>query len=234
MEDVIAQWEADFKPIQREVESIKVIARGKTVHTSMQLGDESNRKSSSLSGLNIRNNISSRRTSSQGLITGPKSPPINQETRVMRIPSSSSIPSTSSQQEYDDQEPEQPPRDTHLSPAYTPQISYSPAGPTRDYFARDRQPSEGSISSAMSANAAAAAGKKKPPPPPPKRIQSNNSTIFVIAIYGFEGQERGDLSFKEGDKIKVVNKTDSVEDWWDGELRGRQGRFPANYCEIAR
>ena len=38
MEEVIAQWNADFKPIQKEVESINTIARGKVVHTSMVLG----------------------------------------------------------------------------------------------------------------------------------------------------------------------------------------------------
>lgn len=234
MEDMIAQWEADFKPIQKEVECTKVIARGKTVHTSMQLGDDANRKSSSLSGLNNRNNISSRRVSSQGLISSTKSPSMNHETPVMRITTPSSVPSTISRQEHDDPGPEQPPRGTHLSPTHPPQISYSPAGPTRDYFTGDRQLSKGSVSPGMSASAAATAGKKKPPPPPPKRIQSSNSAIFVIAIYDFEGQERGDLSFKEGDKIKVVNKTNSIDDWWDGELRGSKGRFPANYCEIWR
>jgi amphiphysin len=29
----------------------------------------------------------------------------------------------------------------------------------------------------------------------------------------------------------VLKKTRDVNDWWDGELNGRKGRFPANYCE---
>jgi amphiphysin len=53
-------------------------------------------------------------------------------------------------------------------------------------------------------------------------------------MYGFAGQEIGDLSFSEGDRIKVIKKTDSTDDWWDGELKGHRGRFPANYCEMAR
>jgi amphiphysin len=241
MEEVIAQWDADFKPIRKEVESINCIARGKVVHTSMKLGDDpNNRKSSSVTGLNIRNNISSsipsRRGSSQGMIAGQDSTAARPETRVMRIPSSSSIPSTASRSDYHDSEPEdEPQRDTHLSPAYSlPAISHSPGGPTRDYFARDRQPSDRNISGVLSPGSFAVVGKKKPPPPPPKRIQSATSDIFVKAMYTFAGQEAGDLSFNEGDRIKVIKKTDSTDDWWDGELRGHRGRFPANYCEMAR
>jgi amphiphysin len=234
MQEVIAQWNADFKPIQKEVESINTIARGKVVHTSMVLGDDPNRKSSSVTGLNIRNNISSRRASSQGMITGPDSATGRPEARVMRIPSSSSIPSAVSRSDYQDSEPEEEPqRDSHLSPTYSPPaISHSPAGPTGDYFVRDRQPT--TISSTLSPGGFSVAGKKKPPPPPPKRIQSGNSDIWVTAMYGFTGQEIGDLSFSEGDRIKVIKKTDSTDDWWDGELKGHRGRFPANYCEVAR
>lgn len=232
MEEVITQWNADFKPIQKEVESINSIARGKVVHTSMILGNDPNRKSS-VTGLNIRKNISSRRASPQGMIAGADSAAGRPEARVMRIPSSSSIPSTISPSDCQDLEPEEPQRDSHLSPAYSPPaISHSPGGPTRDYFARDRQPIN--ISSALSPGGFSVAGKKKPPPPPPKRIQSGSSDIWVTAMYGFAGQETGDLSFSEGDKIKVIKKTDSTDDWWDGELKGHRGRFPANYCEMAR
>jgi len=40
------------------------------------------------------------------------------------------------------------------------------------------------------------------------------------------------LRFREGDRIKVVKKTDSEHDWWEGELEGVRGSFPANYCKI--
>lgn len=100
---------------------------------------------------------------------------------------------------------------------------HAPAGPRGDYFGRDRLPSGSSIASV-------AAGKKKPPPPPPKRIPSTQG-FFVTALYDFTGEGEGDLSFKEGDRIKVVKKTGSTDDWWDGELKGSQGSFPANYCQ---
>jgi amphiphysin len=233
MTEVIAQWNSAFKPVQLDVESINTIARGKVVHTSMQLGDDPNRRTASVTGLNIRNNasstLSSRRGTSPNMITSSKSPTMRPENRVMRIPSSNSIPSIRSQ-EFEEQGLEaEPRRDEHLSPGYSSQLSHSPGGPTRDYFARDRQASGGSVSP----GALSAAGKKKPPPPPPKRINSAKPDIWVRAIYGFQGQEAGDLSFKEGDKIKVIKRTESTDDWWDGEIRGLKGRFPANYCESA-
>ena len=65
-----------------------------------------------------------------------------------------------------------------------------------------------------------------------KRGASKQRDQYVTAIYEFAGQEQGDLSFREGDKIKVIKKTESTDDWWDGELGGVKGRFPANYVEL--
>lgn len=60
---------------------------------------------------------------------------------------------------------------------------------------------------------------------------SASNVLFVTALYDFEGQGEGDLSFKEGDKIKIVEKSESTDDWWEGELRGVKGSFPANYVK---
>lgn len=216
MEDVISMWSKDFKPVQQQMESINLIARGKAVHQPMSLGDDGQRKS--ITGLNVRNGIANRRTTSQNNTIHAVSP--IPETRVMRIPSSNSL-AVIEQNKAPSQSPSPEPSPAYLSPDYstqhTPQSSYvahSPAGPSGDYFQRG------------------VAGKKKPPPPPPKRIGSQNSGVFAMALYSFEGQNKGDLSFKEGDQIKVVKKTDSVDDWWEGELRGIRGSFPANYCKI--
>ena len=95
-----------------------------------------------------------------------------------------------------------------------------------DYFSRDRQPS-GTSSSSMKA---AIAGKKKPPPPPP-RLPSNQAQ-WVTALYDFVGQGNGDLTFREGDRIRIVKKTERTDEWWEGELRGQQGSFPANYVKV--
>jgi amphiphysin len=91
-----------------------------------------------------------------------------------------------------------------------------------------------SISSAsLTSTAASIAGKKKPPPPPPKRKPSGLQDFYVIALYSFEGEGGSDLPFREGDKIRVIKRTESENDWWEGECRGRTGSFPANYCKAA-
>lgn len=54
--------------------------------------------------------------------------------------------------------------------------------------------------------------------------------LVVTATHPYEGQQPGDLSFAHGDRIKVITKSDSQNDWWEGQLDdGRVGIFPANY-----
>nr|POE79722.1 isoform 4 of sh3 domain-containing ysc84-like protein 1 [Quercus suber] len=99
-----------------------------------------------------------------------------------------------------------------------------------DYFAGERHASHSSLASAA---ANAVVGKKKPPPPvPAKRFPSGQNVQWVTAIYDFEGQGGDDLTFREGDQIRVVKKTESTDDWWTGELRGKTGSFPANYIRL--
>lgn len=86
---------------------------------------------------------------------------------------------------------------------------------------------------ASSAANAVAAKKKGAPPVPAKRIPSaQQQAQIVTAIFDFEGQTETDLRFREGDRIRVVKKTNSVDDWWTGELAGRTGEFPANYVRF--
>jgi len=85
----------------------------------------------------------------------------------------------------------------------------------------------------LAAEVASAAKKKPPPPPPKKRPELPKRHEYVIAQYDFGGEGAGDLRFREGDKIRVVSKTNSINDWWEGEVRGTTGSFPANYCKPA-
>jgi len=54
-----------------------------------------------------------------------------------------------------------------------------------------------------------------------------------VALYDFAAQADGDLDFKVGDRIEVVERTNSAEDWWTGRLDGRTGVFPGNYVQEA-
>ncbi|GAA5961939.1 hypothetical protein JCM8115_001617 [Rhodotorula mucilaginosa] len=77
------------------------------------------------------------------------------------------------------------------------------------------------------------AGKRPPPPPPPPGGGASKKKEFVTALYDYEAQAAGDLSFRAGDRIELVKRTESDQDWWTGRLDGREGQFPANYTQGA-
>lgn len=52
---------------------------------------------------------------------------------------------------------------------------------------------------------------------------------FCVALYDFTGETNDDLSFYRDDRIEIVKKTESANDWWTGKLRGKVGSFPGNY-----
>lgn len=225
MGEVVSTWNAEFKPAQHEIESIPCIAGGKAVRQPMRMEPPAH---GSLTGLNLRNHISQRRTSSQAIMPRPSASPTASSSSEPPSPDPNARPRIGSL-----------PKDTSLAlstPNYSSSALTSPspsdlqspqghaaAGPRLDYFTRDRLPSTASVSSI-------AAKKKPPPPPPPKRFPSNQG-IWVTALYDFAGQGQGDLIFKEGDRIRVTKKTASTDDWWQGELKGVKGSFPANYCQ---
>jgi len=76
----------------------------------------------------------------------------------------------------------------------------------------------------------------KPQPQPPQPIQKPQTTAATVsrvrALYDFSPSESGELPFRRGDVISVL---DSVyKDWWRGSLRGQVGIFPVNYVEILK
>lgn len=79
--------------------------------------------------------------------------------------------------------------------------------------------------------AAAAAAKGKPPPPKPKpgRFSAMPATETVTALYDYEAQAEGDLSFAAGDIIEIVQRTANENEWWTGTIGGRQGQFPGMF-----
>ncbi|KAI0548464.1 hypothetical protein F4679DRAFT_550532 [Xylaria curta] len=242
MDEVIAAWSAGYEPVKREFESIACIATGKAVRLSMKLPDDpslQDRVPGSPSNSTLMAN--GPRRSSSGLI------PTNgsfKPARPNRIPSMTSLSSQPS--------PTPAPRPfigNNLTPTdfttasrlglgqqVTPSISPNSLRPPSDYFGNRPPSTTSTTASTTSINTSAsgssvAFGKKKPPPPPPKRIPSRQLEEFVVAQYAYSGQGTGDLSFREGDKIKIVKKTDTLDDWWVGELGGVKGNFPANYCK---
>ncbi|KPP66089.1 hypothetical protein Z043_115448, partial [Scleropages formosus] len=66
-----------------------------------------------------------------------------------------------------------------------------------------------------------------------EHFKASDSPLIVTALHPFVGQQPGDLSFNPGDKITVITKTDSQYDWWEGQLRGQVGIFPANFVSYS-
>lgn len=306
MEEVIARWAADFRPAQRDVESVPCIARGKAVHQPMSLGSDDGvgpgLRKTSTSGSTGRSSMEPPRRKSSGLIPNGGSGAV-----VRRVPSMNSLapptphdapPSPQNPSPRGSQTGFRTPSHANQSasnllmptsftqatvlgggPVVHPSLqspgsgAHSPGGsslhrsPSSDYFPRGGEGNghplsrpltasstasysnnngngnngnhyyNGGVSPSASSSALALQKKKPPPPPPPKRIPSapRPPDEYVVAQYPFAGQGAGDLSFSAGDRIRVVKRTATDQDWWEGELvgaPGRRGQFPANYTKV--
>ncbi|XP_041440009.1 proto-oncogene vav isoform X1 [Xenopus laevis] len=69
--------------------------------------------------------------------------------------------------------------------------------------------------------------EKKDNPKTEKRMKYFGS---ARARYDFCARDRTELSLKEGDVIRILNKK-GQNGWWKGEVYGKVGWFPANYVE---
>ena len=235
MFEVVQTFEQNYRPVQSQIEDNFVTISSGQNFRQLKLKERER-------GLNARNGTTGRKPSSHSLTAlqptispsqttrtpSPEQAPREIERtssfepdarpRILSVPSQTSL--ALSMPNYSSSAVASPsPNDF-----YTP---HAPAGPRPDYFSRDRTTSSSPNLSAIAAN------KKRPPPPPPKRLPSVQNSLYVTALYDFAGQGQGDLVFREGDSIRIVRKTESQDDWWEGELNGVKGSFPANYCQIA-
>jgi SH3 domain-containing YSC84-like protein 1 len=68
--------------------------------------------------------------------------------------------------------------------------------------------------------------KPKPSRPTAPKPVIGKKPDQVRAKFTFEGEQDGDLSFKKGDFITVLKRTENETDWWTGRVDGREGIFP--------
>lgn len=67
-------------------------------------------------------------------------------------------------------------------------------------------------------------------PPQPLPSGTTAATVSrVRALFDFQPSEPGELQFRKGDIIAVLESV--YKDWWKGSLRGQTGIFPLNYVE---
>lgn len=75
------------------------------------------------------------------------------------------------------------------------------------------------------------AGSARPSPKPsPASTPTRAAQPTCQALYDFEAESPGELSFKEGDIINLRQKID--DNWYDGSVGGRSGYFPVTYVTV--
>ena len=81
-----------------------------------------------------------------------------------------------------------------------------------------------------SAGPSAQAGASQAAPVQPTPTGTTAATVSrVRALFDFVPSEPGELEFKKGDVIAVLESV--FKDWWRGSLKGKTGIFPLNYVE---
>lgn len=92
--------------------------------------------------------------------------------------------------------------------------------------------SKGAAPTAAKSNAPqdASSGSQEAAPSQPVPAGTTAATVSrVRALYDFQPSEPGELQFRKGDVIAVLESV--YKDWWKGSLRGQTGIFPLNYVE---
>ena len=221
MDAVVADWEEAFEPIQKEIEAFYIVKSGRASRPTPT--GANGRPGMPPAPMLSRNGISRAASATPSLLTGNGGG--NNDTRR---PSAAEEPPTP--------RPGPPKPSASFGSGVATDFTMAtklsnssavsspgPRGPAEHY---------GHMTRRQTSDLASVASKKKPPPPPkPKKF--NKPEECVMALYDFDGEGHGDLSFQEGDLIKIVQKTETEQDWWVGELRGVRGSFPANYCKPA-
>jgi signal transducing adaptor molecule len=79
-----------------------------------------------------------------------------------------------------------------------------------------------------------AQGSRSQAPAPQQHAPTQQGTTAatvsrVRALFDFTPSEPGELAFRKGDIIAVLESV--YKDWWKGSLKGQMGIFPLNYVE---
>ena len=90
--------------------------------------------------------------------------------------------------------------------------------------------SGGNKQSQQSSSSSAGPSQQSATPAQPASQGTTAATVSrVRALFDFQPSEAGELQFRKGDIIAVLESV--YKDWWKGSLRGQTGIFPLNYVE---
>ena len=101
-----------------------------------------------------------------------------------------------------------------------------------DLSVKDRQQAAASSSSSSTNQKGSQGAQASSATPTPQPLSSGTTAATVSrvrALFDFQPSEPGELQFKKGDVIAVLESV--YKDWWKGSLRGQTGIFPLNYVE---
>ncbi|KAJ2906515.1 putative Class E vacuolar protein-sorting machinery protein [Zalerion maritima] len=102
------------------------------------------------------------------------------------------------------------------------------AGPSLSSAAGPAGGSSSSATPGPSGGSATPSAESRTPAPLPSGTTA--ATVSrVRALFDFVPSEPGELEFKKGDVIAVLESV--YKDWWRGSLKGKTGIFPLNYVE---
>ncbi|KAI5476464.1 hypothetical protein MNV49_007711 [Pseudohyphozyma bogoriensis] len=102
-----------------------------------------------------------------------------------------------------------------------------------EYFASRPQFASALGVSAPAAAPAASGGGRRPAPAPTPRAPApptRRGLGTATALYDYAGGDADDLSLTEGDTVVILEKVS--DEWWKGEIGGREGIFPATYVQM--
>ena len=84
--------------------------------------------------------------------------------------------------------------------------------------------------SSQAGSSSGAIAPQQAAPPVPVSSGTTAATVSrVRALFDFQPSEPGELQFRKGDIIAVLESV--YKDWWKGSLKGQTGIFPLNYVE---
>lgn len=66
----------------------------------------------------------------------------------------------------------------------------------------------------------------------PTAVAATPGIETCTALYDYQAQAQGDLTFPAGATIEVVQRTADANEWWTGRYNGQQGVFPGNYVQL--
>lgn len=114
-------------------------------------------------------------------------------------------------------------RDTALDTTQTQQLTTQISFSSVDYTVENEEQDgyQDSVQSPDQVSVISAPVKVKP------------TQLYCIALYDYDATAEDELTFEEGQIIKVITKSaHGVDDgWWEGELNGKFGNFPALVVE---